>query len=144
MLDMKGLVAIICDKMNSNNPMVMTLLVSWLETLDSIPNVYILNCVPLFLPQLICYVAEKRADVKTQSEKMLNELLREFEAWGERREAQTDQEILYTLLGYYKRNEFKESTLCRSVALTWTRTFLSLLKMDITKSSKVTAGNTLT
>ena len=71
MLDMKGLVAIICEKMNSNNPMVMTLLVSWLETLDSIPNVNILNCVPMFLPQLITYVAEKKADVKIKSEKLL-------------------------------------------------------------------------
>ncbi len=137
---MKALVTLLCDKMNSNNEAVRTLLVSWLELLCSIPNVNILNCVPMLLPQLITFVSEKREEVKVKTQKQLDELLSEFEQLGESREAQMDQEMLRTLANFYGRNEFRESPLCRTVALAWTRSFLTFTIKDLQRSPDASLG----
>jgi len=134
MLDMKGLVSLLCEKMNSVNPLVKNLLLSWLELLCSIPNVNLLNKVPMILPSLINYVSEKNEEVKIKAQKQLDDLLSEFETIHEARDAQMDYEILKTLVLYFKRNEFRESVLCRSAALSWTQNFLAFLAKDIKKS----------
>jgi len=141
-LDMNLLIEEICLKMESNNPKVRSLLVSWLEILDLIPNVNILQCVPMLLPQLIIYVSDNDPEEKpkAKTEKQLEELLNEFKNLGDRREAEMDQQILQTLVKFYKRSAFNKCSECRKVSLEWTQSFLELLKIDITKGSKVSSG----
>ena len=134
MVDLKGLVSILCEKMNTDNFMVRNLLLSWLELLGSIPNVNLLNKITMLVPSLITYVAGRHEEVKIKAQKQLDELLSEYEALGDVREAQMDQEILRTLVVFYKRNEFREAVLCRSVALSWTRNFLAFMVKDIKRA----------
>lgn len=135
---MNEFVVLICELMKNNkNHYVRNLLVSWFETLDSIPNISILNCVSMILPFLIIFVADRDVDVKTKSEKRLSEFLTELAALGDKREAQMDQEILKSLLDFSQHEEFHHSARCRSVALDWTRSLLTFLGVDIKRGSKV-------
>lgn len=127
---MKCLVSLLCDRMNSDNPHIRHVLLSWLELFSSIPNVNLLSQISSLLPPLLTYVADQNEEIRLKAQKQLSDFLDEFEALGESREAPMDEEVLKTLLNFYNRNEFHESMICRSCVLSWTQTFLNFLEID--------------
>lgn len=76
--DLNSLVSIICDKLNALNPIIRQMLVSWIDVLDSIPNVNIIHSLPRFLSQLFQVLGDKNKDVMRAADQRLTEFLKGF------------------------------------------------------------------
>lgn len=138
--DIKELIDLVSERMNSSNPIVKNFLLSWLDLLCSIPNVKVLNQIPRLLPSLISYVGEKFDEIRIKADKQLIAILSQFEALDSSREVEIDENILKELAEYYKQHEFEESLPCRSVALVWTQSFLAFFTKDLKRGASVNPG----
>ena len=107
------------------------MLVTWIDVLDSIPNVNLLQCLPRFLKQLFQVLGDKNKDVQHLADQRLTEFLREFRKYAGRN-VELDQQILQTLLEFMQKKEIKEN-ICRLTAMDWVYNFLFFFKEDLKK-----------
>ena len=108
---MDKLLNLLCENMNSDHPVIRKVLLGWLEVLSHIPNVNLLNKMPIILPKLITYIADPDEKIRDGTRKQLSDFLTEYSGIGPTREAVMDEEILHTLMKYFIQNEYKTNIL---------------------------------
>ncbi|EKM59273.1 uncharacterized protein PHACADRAFT_113764 [Phanerochaete carnosa HHB-10118-sp] len=66
------------DRMGVQSPFTRTYLVGWLQVLDSVPELELVSYLPEFLDSLLKYLSDPTDDVRTNTQKVLSEMLREI------------------------------------------------------------------
>eukprot|EP01017_Pseudomicrothorax_dubius_P019216 TRINITY_DN2113_c0_g1_i11.p1 TRINITY_DN2113_c0_g1~~TRINITY_DN2113_c0_g1_i11.p1 ORF type:complete len:677 (-),score=211.19 TRINITY_DN2113_c0_g1_i11:116-2146(-) len=76
--DVARFIPLLCDRMKALNPIIKHMLISWLNVLDSIPNINIIRYLPSFLEQLFLLIEDSNRDIKHSADGCLQEFLKEF------------------------------------------------------------------
>ncbi|GJE84292.1 ARM repeat-containing protein [Phanerochaete sordida] len=66
------------DRMGVQSPFTRMYLVGWIQVLDSVPELELVSYLPEFLDSLLRYLSDPTDDVRTNTQKVLSEMLREI------------------------------------------------------------------
>ena len=71
------LIPLLSERIHVLNPFTRTFIISWLQLLDSVPDLQLISFLPAFLEGLLRYLSDPTAEVKVATEGLLEGMLRE-------------------------------------------------------------------
>jgi hypothetical protein len=71
-----------------------TVLINWIATLNTIPNIEMFDQLPRFLEYLFSFVADTGKEVRDEATKLINEFMHEINSYSERNYYKEDQTVL--------------------------------------------------
>jgi hypothetical protein len=75
------------------NPVARTVLINWISTLNSIPNIEMFEQLPRFLEHLFIMLSDQVRDVRDEANKLINEFMSEIEPYSRRNFYKEDQTV---------------------------------------------------
>eukprot|EP00002_Diphylleia_rotans_P040980 TRINITY_DN985_c0_g3_i1.p1 TRINITY_DN985_c0_g3~~TRINITY_DN985_c0_g3_i1.p1 ORF type:complete len:810 (-),score=140.71 TRINITY_DN985_c0_g3_i1:412-2841(-) len=113
-------IPLIKDRILLTNPLIRQFLVAWIITLDSVPDIDMLEFLPDLLEGLFLMLSDQNKEIKRQADSALSEFLREIKKSGD---VEFGKMVLVLIGKCTSKDEFTKLT-----ALVWCREFIILGK----------------
>jgi vacuole morphology and inheritance protein 14 len=113
----------LCGTIKAQNPLIRKFLISWITVLESIPNINILQSLPLFLEQLFLMLGDSTKDIRESADACLMDFLKEIKETPKERTVTLDNQILNILVQLCSS---KIANLTKLTALCWLHDYLKL------------------
>eukprot|EP01029_Cantina_marsupialis_P026747 TRINITY_DN726706_c0_g1_i1.p1 TRINITY_DN726706_c0_g1~~TRINITY_DN726706_c0_g1_i1.p1 ORF type:complete len:744 (+),score=161.86 TRINITY_DN726706_c0_g1_i1:251-2233(+) len=126
--DVTDFIPQLSSKMDVPNPYVQQLIVSWITTLDSVPDIEMLDFLPDVLDGLFNMLKDEKMEIRQHADQALNEFLAEIsenvsvEGTDEFEQRINSGAIINSLV----KQSYSNNKLTRLTALTWIKTFIKL------------------